>query len=364
MILIIVLGAHLVALLAFLRHPQFGKLPSGERLKRIKAADNYRNGAFQNLSVTPTFPEGVTMWRVMHKFLFGKVKDTRPTKPIPTVKSDLRQLAATDNTLVWFGHSSYFLQLEGKTFLIDPVFSGSASPLSFGTRAFPGTDIYTSAELPDIDVLLLSHDHWDHLDYATVKALEPHVRQVICGLGVGAHLEHWGYAPDKIQEKNWYEQVRLPDNFTVHLRPARHFSGRSFFRNKSLWVSFVVESPKRRVFLGGDSGYDTHFARIGEELGPFDLAVLENGQYDAFWPYIHTMPGEILEIAQQLRAKKILPVHSAKFKLGNHPWYEPLELITRHNEEAQLPIITPMIGEQVDLDRSDQVFQPWWRSMM
>jgi L-ascorbate metabolism protein UlaG (beta-lactamase superfamily) len=255
------------------------------------------------------------------------------------------------------------MQIDGKKFLVDPVLSGSASPLPFGTNAFPGTDIYKVEELPEIDVLFISHDHWDHLDYETIKALKPKVNQVICGLGVGAHFEHWGYDPAVITEKNWNEEMKLDSEFVIHTVPARHFSGRGLSRNKSLWLAFVLQTPTRQIFIGGDSGYDSHFASIGEEFGPFDLAILENGQYNSKWRYIHTMPDEIMTVAKDLRAKRILPLHSSKFVLGNHPWKEPLELISQNGEKEGMNVITPMIGEPVDLNDTEQRFTKWWRSV-
>ncbi len=352
-----------VMIVGFMQHPKFGKLPSGERLARIETAENYVGGTFKNLSHTPDLPKGVTIWEVMKKFLFEKKPDQKPAGRIPSVKNDLLNTEKDRDLLVWFGHSSYFMQIDGKNILVDPVLSGSASPLPFGTKAFEGTNIYSADDMPEIDMLFITHDHYDHLDYTTVKALKPKVKTVICGLGVGAHFEHWGYDPEKIIEKNWNEKAGLTDGFTVHFTHARHFSGRSIFRNRSLWVSFVLQTPSKQIYIGGDSGYDSHFKTIGDTFGAFDLAILENGQYDKHWPFIHLLPDEILQAAKDLNAKRILPVHSSKFVLGNHSWYEPLELITRNNEKEELPIITPMIGELVDLNDTLQTFSAWWRAV-
>jgi L-ascorbate metabolism protein UlaG (beta-lactamase superfamily) len=339
----------------------FGKLPIGDRLEKIKSSPNYKDGAFKNVSNTPELPEGVSMWDALSKYLFGKKIDSKPQREVPSIKTDLLSLDPNQNILIWFGHSSYFVQIDGMTILVDPVFSGSASPLPFGTKSFKGTDIYTAEELPDIDLLFISHDHYDHLDYETIKKLEPKVGKVICGLGVGAHFEHWGYDNNNIIEGDWYEKVGLSNSFNVHFTPARHFSGRGFTRNKSLWVSFVLQTPTKQIYIGGDSGYDSHLKEIGEMFGDFDLAILENGQYDEYWPNIHLLPNEILQTAKDLNAKRIFPVHSSKFVLGNHPWYEPLELITQNNAKENLNIITPLIGELVDLNNANQAFSTWWR---
>lgn len=362
-ITLIIVLAIAIAAYAFMSQPQFGKLPTGERLALIEQAPNYRDGAFQNQSHTPDLTEGTSYWAVIKEFLFEKKANLSPVDSIPSVKTDLLGLLPDQDVLVWFGHSSYFMQIDGMKLLVDPVLSGSASPLPFGTKAFPGTDIYSVDDLPEIDVLFLSHDHWDHLDYKTIKALKPKVKLVICGLGVGAHFEHWGYDPAVLVEKNWNEQIDLGDGFTVHTLPARHFSGRGLKRNKSLWLSFVLQTPGKQIFIGGDSGYDSHFAEIGRQFGPFDLAIIENGQYDSKWRYIHLLPEEFMKAAKELNIKTILPVHSGKFVLGNHPWNEPLELVTQNAEAAGMKTITPMIGEAVNLNDPEQRFSKWWRAV-
>jgi L-ascorbate metabolism protein UlaG (beta-lactamase superfamily) len=180
---------------------------------------------------------------------------------------------------------------------------------------------------------------------------------------VGEHLEHWGFNPDIIIEKDWHEKFNLDSGFTVNTTSARHFSGRTFVRNKSLWTSYVLQTPTLKIFIGGDSGYDTHFAEIGKNFGPFDLAILENGQYDRKWRYIHSLPDEILQIAKDLDAKKILPVHSSKFALAAHAWDEPLTKIVENGKKENLPVITPMIGEQVNLKDNNQQFTEWWKEV-
>lgn len=343
--------------------PMFGKLPSGERLEKIKRSPNYRDGAFQNVHFTPQLTEGASYISVIKEFLLGKKERMRPLENVPSVKTDLHNLPLNDDILVWFGHSSYYMQVGGKRMLVDPVLSGSASPLPGGTKSFLGTDIYSVKDIPEIDILFISHDHWDHLDYTTIKALQPKIKKIICGLGVGAHLEYWGYNKNIIHEHDWYQSLEPYEGFTVTLVPARHFSGRTFKRNTSLWTSFVLQTASRKIFIGGDSGYDTHFAEIGNKYGPFDLAILENGQYDKSWRYIHLLPEEFLPAAKELKAKKIFPVHSAKFGLGNHAWDEPLRKVTENNKSARLNVITPMIGEPVNLGDDTQQFTRWWESV-
>ncbi len=347
-----------VVTILFMRQPQFGKAPSGARLERIRQSPNYKDGAFQNLSFTPSLTEGYSFAGIFYDFLFKKIPDSAPKERLPSIHTDLHKLP--DDALVWFGHSSYLIRTNGLNILVDPVFSGRASPVPGFTKAFNGADIYTAADMPEIDYLLITHDHYDHLDYRTVQKLKDKVKKVVCGLGVGAHLEHWGYPADKIIEKDWDETIQLAPDVQLHTLPARHFSGRGFKRNNTLWMSCLLETPAKKIFIGGDSGYDTHFARIGRQFGPIDLAILENGQYNVAWQAIHCLPEETLKAVQDLQARYLMPVHSGKFALGLHAWYEPLREITRLNQTYQIPLITPTIGEMVYLGDSAQAFSAWW----
>lgn len=355
----------LLALLAavtffYMKQNKFGKSPAGERLERIKKSPHYKDGKFQNLKLTPALTEGYGIVGVTWEVLFKKSPRRRPADSLPSIKTDLRSLPADQDVLVWFGHSSYFMQIDGKRMLVDPVLSGNASPIPGTTRSFNGADIYTTDDLPDIDYLFISHDHYDHLDYETLVKMRPRIRKVICGLGVGAHFEHWGYSPDQLIEKDWYETVEPDSGFVIHTTPARHFSGRGFTRNNTLWMSYVLQTPGLKLYIGGDSGYDTHFADIGKQFGPFDLVMIDNGQYDAKWKYIHTQPEEALQAAIDLKAKRLFPVHSSKFMLANHPWDEPLTRISALGKTAGIPLVTPFIGERVNLNDPAQVFQQWW----
>jgi L-ascorbate metabolism protein UlaG (beta-lactamase superfamily) len=299
----------------------------------------------------------------MKEFIFGKSKRNKPDQVIPSKKTDLLSLSPDKNVLVWFGHSSYFMQIDGRKILVDPVFSGAASPVKFTTNSFEGTDVYTPEEFPEIDYLFISHDHWDHLDYETMVKMRPQIKKVITGLGTGAHLEQWGFDKNSFIEKDWNEQIPLDSGFSVTILPARHFAGRGFKRNKALWVSFAFKTPTMNIYIGGDSGYDTHFAKIGETYGPFDLALLECGQYDKSWKYIHMMPEEVVTAAQELKAKRLMPVHWAKFSLGNHAWDEPILRVTAAAKQHAIPLLTPMIGEEVNLKDTTTVFPAWWETV-
>jgi L-ascorbate metabolism protein UlaG (beta-lactamase superfamily) len=359
-------GILALSIYIFMLQDKFGKLPSGERLERIKKSPNYKDGSFKNLSHTPDLTEGVSYWSVMKELLFGRKENRIPIDPIPSTKTNLLELKPDENALVWFGHSSYFMQIDGKKILVDPVLSGAASPVAFTTRSFKGTDIYTTDDIPEIDYLFISHDHWDHADYETLTKLKPKIRKIICGLGTGEHFEYWGFDKNIIIEKDWNEEIILDAHFTAYTIPARHFSGRGLKRNKALWTSFVLQTPTLKIFIGGDSGYDTHFLEAGKKFGEFDLAILENGQYNNSWKYIHMHPSQVLQAAKDLKAKRLFPVHSSKFALANHAWDEPLRLITELNkgkENEKIPLVTPIIGQKVDLKDTTQIFSNWWEQV-
>jgi L-ascorbate metabolism protein UlaG (beta-lactamase superfamily) len=359
LIILVLLAA---GIYVFLQQPQFGKPPSNERLKRIEASPNYSNGQFQNIEHTPALAEGTSYATVMRQFFFTKKIRNKPAQKIPSVKNDLLNLDRHADVLVWFGHSSYFLQVDGKRILVDPVLSGNASPLWFTTKSFKGADAYTLQDLPAIDYLILTHDHYDHLDYKTVVQLKDKALTVITGLGVGSHLEHWGFDMRRVIEKDWNEIEQLHDGFTITSTTARHFSGRKFKRNNTMWTSFVLKTPSYNIFIGGDSGYGKHFETIGKQHGPFDLVILENGQYNHYWKYIHMMPEEVVQAAENLQAKKLLPVHFGKFALSLHPWDEPIIRVIAEAERKKMNTLSPMIGELVYLNKNAGGTN-WWKGL-
>jgi L-ascorbate metabolism protein UlaG (beta-lactamase superfamily) len=356
-----VLALLALVVFAYMQHPKFGAKATGKRLERMQASPHYKDGVFDNHSFTPTITEGYSMTKVMFDFLFRKGSNTVPKGIIPSVQTDLNKLQG--DWLVWFGHSSYYMQTDGLRILVDPVFSGNASPIQGTTKAFKGTDPYSVADMPPIDYLLISHDHYDHLDYETILQLKGKVKKVVCGLGVGAHLELWGFAPENIIELDWDTDIALENGGRLYGHTARHFSGRGFKRNNTLWISYLLQTPTRKIFIGGDSGYDRHFKEIGALHGPIDLAILENGQYNVAWKAIHFLPGENLQAALELKAKRLMPVHSGKFSLALHSWDEPLREMVRRNQQVGLPLVTPKIGEPVSLSDTTQVFTEWWKDV-
>jgi L-ascorbate metabolism protein UlaG (beta-lactamase superfamily) len=352
----------IVGIFAFLRQPQFGKTSSGKRLHVIQQSPNYKNGQFHNRSNTPALTEGTSYYRVIKEFFFEKSKRGKPAVILPSKTVNLAALESDQEVLIWFGHSSYFMQVSGKRILVDPVLSGSASPVKFTTRSFKGSDVYTPDDIPAIDYLFITHDHWDHLDYDTIIKLKPKIKRIITGLGVGEHLEHWGFDKNIIIEEDWNEETILEEGFIVNTAPARHFSGRGFKRNRSLWMSFVLQTPTMKIYIGGDSGYDEHFTEIGNKFGPFDLAILENGQYDKNWKYIHMMPEEVVQAAKDLKAKTLFPVHWSKFALSVHAWDEPIIRLIKEAKLKNVALLHPMIGEMTDLKKSFPSIA-WWENI-
>lgn len=335
-----------------------GKAPSGSRLKRIESSPHYAGGAFQNSEPTEMLLEGASYIKMMREYM-NKSPATAPPVPIPSVRSDLFALPEDGPVAVWFGHSSYFLKWLGMNILVDPVFSGHASPFSWFGKSFPGTDIYGVNDFPPIDMMVLTHDHYDHLDFQTIRQFAPKTRHFYTSLGVGSHLEYWGIGTGKITELDWGQSVKIPDGFTMTATPARHFSGRTFKRNQTLWSSFVLKAADTTLFLGGDSGYGAHFKTIGDQYGPFDLAILESGQYGRNWPYIHMFPEQTVVAATDLRAKALLPVHWCKFVLSLHDWNEPIRRLAQAAEEKGLPLATPKIGESF-LIGGNYPREIWW----
>lgn len=327
--------------------PQFGKSATGERLRRIEASPNYKDGAFRNLSETPSFTSNDNAFTTFYKMLFSKPERLRPEEIMPSVKTNLTTLNPQQDVVVWMGHSSYFMQVDGKKILVDPVLSNYASPFPWIIKAFDGTSIYTPDDIPEIDYLVITHDHWDHLDMRTLKNIHPRVKQVVTGLGVGAHLEYWGVDAAKINEFDWKDSLQFDNNIHFHATTARHFSGRGLKRNGTLWVSFVLQTPTRKIFIGGDGGYDQHFAEIGRQFGPFDLVLLEAGQYDKRWKYIHMMPEEVVQAAIDLNTRSLMPVHHSRFALAAHPWDEPVKRVKASYDSIKptYELLLPTIGK-------------------
>lgn len=345
----------------YTRQPQFGQVPDEAEFRNRKLTSPFADGEFSNQVYTPTLTGEQNRFVALAQFLFGKDENAIPAIALPSKKTDLHALDKAQNVVVWMGHSSYFLQVNGKRFLVDPVFSDNASPVPATNRTFKGSNIYTTDDIPEIDYLLITHDHWDHLDYPTVTGLKSKIRQIITPLGVGNYFEQWGFNKAIIHEGDWNSVIQPEKDISIHILPTRHFSGRLLAKNKTLWGSFAIITPGHNIYVGGDSGYGPHFKAIGERFGHFDLAILECGQYNENWRFIHMMPEETAQAAEDLNARAMLPSHNSKFKLAHHPWNDPLNRVSKASQGKSYRLLTPMIGELVEQDNPAQRFSQWWQ---
>lgn len=363
-ILAILLGLFSACGWAYLQHPRFGPAIDVSGFMGAQASPRYVGGRFRNIEPTQMLVGDESTVSIILKGMFNeRPQGLRPDHPLPTRKTDLKALDRNQDRVIWLGHSSYFVQLGGRRILIDPVFSRYAAPVDFANESFAGTNIYSAAGMPQIDYLLITHDHWDHLDYPTLVALRDKVRHVVTGLGVEQYFIQWGYAKEQVHAGDWFSSFTLDDDLTIHILSARHYSGRMLSKNQTLWVAFVLETPDRRLFFGGDSGYGQHIAKIAEQFDAFDVAVLDMGQYDERWRYIHMTPEEAARTAEELHARVLLPAHVGKFTIANHSWDEPFERIVRASEGKSYRLTTPRIGEPIDPADNGQSFDYWWRQI-
>lgn len=346
---------------AVLQLKPFGKSPSGKRLERIERSPQYRDGKFQNASETPMMTGDNAMWESMTEFFASK--NTEPPKPIPSVKINLKALPDSVPTLVWFGHSGYLLHIEGLNILVDPIFAESIAPVPWFMKSYAGTSVYSVEDLPPLDAVIITHDHYDHLNYETIIKISTKTKHFYTTLGVGEHLAYWGVPESAITELDWWESAALREGMTITAAPARHFSGRGIINNKTLWASFVFKTARTSLYIGGDSGYDTHFKTLGEKFGPFDLVMLECGQYNKKWALIHLMPEETVQASLDLKAKALLPMHWGRFTLASHTWDEPINRLQKEADVRGLQLCTPLIGEAVALRGASYPNKQWWNEV-
>lgn len=345
-------------------NPQFGGRADLEKREHYASVSNYSDGKFINQTPTDMNMDLATFASVLRDQL-KRVPNSRPSNPLPIVPADSSYIQEKmADALIWFGHSSFFVKLNGLNILIDPMFSNSPAPHPVvGGRRFDYQLPITPEKLPIIDVVVYSHDHYDHLDYRTVQDLKDKVKQFYVPLGVGAHLLAWGVPEEKIQEMNWGEAVEN-EGVTFVCTPARHFSGRSLTdRSTTLWSSWVIQSLQKNLYFSGDSGYGPHFKTIGEAYGPFDLALLECGQYDKRWENIHMLPEQTAVAAQDIQAKIFMPIHWGAFKLAMHAWTDPIERVSAAAQKSSIPYIAPKIGEVVPIGAKADLVDYWWREL-
>lgn len=405
LVVVIAVGTWLFLKLA----PTFGGRPDAETLARIKASKHFNGETFVNLVPTHAttldiddVTDGVSPEEsnILKQFLFPP-KGKNPSHPITSFRLGKPQAGAKQPTahkltlttqplvegeFVWLGHSTVLFRLAGKTIITDPVFH-RASPAPIGGKPFAMTHTPKVADLPFIDVVLISHDHYDHLDHKAIKQL---IRQKKAGhfytpLGVKAHLVRWGVPDTRISEFDWYEAMQIAsvkpsqasatdtplpeDALRVVFTPTRHFSGRRIKGHRTtLWGSWVVQSPSLNVYFSGDGGYSSEFANIGERYGPFDIAFMEDGAYNERWRDVHMLPEESAQAGFDLQAKVVLPIHWGKFDLSTHHWRDPVRRIkqavakgnTQVGVDKQIKLATPRVGEVFTLDKLPT--EAWWEA--
>jgi L-ascorbate metabolism protein UlaG (beta-lactamase superfamily) len=325
-------------------------------------SDHYNGKIFLNPVPTTVMKKG-SGWQLVKKLLQahpGRIPG-RALGPFRADLNTLNHLPANTVRVTWLGHSSVILEIDGKRLLIDPVWYDRASPFTaIGPRRFFANPIAID-DLPPIDVLLLSHDHYDHLDKGAIKKLAAKGIPIITMLGVGDRLAKWGIDKTIIIEMDWWQSLPLESNFTLTAAPARHFSGRWLKdRFRTLWGSFAIKGPVHNVFFGADSGYYDGFTRIGERLGPFDLTMLEIGAYGDQWPDIHMGPEPAVLAHTELRGKLLMPIHWGTFNLAFHPWKEPAERVLQQAMQKHVPLLLPTPGTTYDIKKGPWI-SGWWQ---
>lgn len=365
--LLIILGAIILIVAAigiiFIKtSPQFGGEHTEERKARYSAVSNYRDGKFYNLRETKMEMGFLKFMSVLGDYIAG-VPHSAPKVKLPAVPLDSLAVIANQpqTKITWLGHSAFVMEIGSKNVLIDPMLGDVPSPHPMlGKARFSALPIQAK-ELASIDFVLISHDHYDHLDYESIIELKERVGKFYVPMGVGAHLVAWGVEATKITELAWWDEV-THDGITLVLTPARHFSGRGLTdRFSTLWGSWVIKSNDLNIYFSGDSGYDSHFKEIGSKYGPFDFAMMECGQYDERWDEIHMFPEETAQAAQDLQAKTFMPIHWGSFVLALHSWTDPIERVTQKASELGIDIATPQIGEPVIINQH-YPDSDWWKT--
>jgi L-ascorbate metabolism protein UlaG (beta-lactamase superfamily) len=358
-ILLLLSFVSLILLLKFL--PSFGgKLSSKEKEAYLKSP-NFNHGKFNNLQAFKTRYKGPN-------FIDNSIEDPafrRPDFAIPFQTIAAHQFSDhhLDTQIFWIGHSSIFLKIEGLKIWIDPMFSRTPSPLSFvGKPRYSAELPFRIEDLDTIDAVLLTHDHYDHLDYRSINAIKENVRQFYCPLGMRAHLNRWGVANAQITELDWHNSVQI-SAVKVTFTPSHHYSGRSLNdRFESLWGGWVIKGNNENIYVSGDGGYGPHFEAIGKQYGPFDFAMIECGQYCKYWLNNHLFPEQTAQVGLDVAAKIVMPIHWGAFTLAFHAWDSPVERLLKQADTYGLNICTPLIGQAVNISQKQFPNDTWWRT--
>ncbi|MCM3609847.1 MBL fold metallo-hydrolase [Planococcus sp. MERTA32b] len=337
--------------------PTFGSNPSREQKEFYGTFDNYADGkfVFQPSEELDTGVERVSA--------IAASEERRPPEQLPVAEIDWDSINSEEDSLTWLGHSAFIVSVDNKKVLIDPMLGSTASPVSFiGPKRYTEDLLYLIDEMPPIDAVFITHDHYDHLDYESIKRLKDKVAHFVVPHGVGNHLVGWGVAEEDITEMNWWDEIEF-EGLDVALTPAKHFSGRGLLNQGStLWGGWVILGEQTRFFVSGDGGYDTHFKKIGDRFGPFDIALIEGAQYDERWRESHMIPEESVQASIDLQAEQMMLTHWGGFTLSRHSWTEPIERAIQAAAEQEVDLIAPQIGETVPMDgESPDPLSEWWK---
>ncbi len=354
----------LVAIILFINmHPAFGGNPSREQQEVYERFDNYQNGNFVNQVPTDMSNGIFGTLSMMRDSLFSGDTERFPTGDIPVSEIDWDKIKSEEDSLTWFGHSTFLLSIDNKKIFVDPMLGHRASPVSFagGSQRYSEDLLSIVEELPPIDAVFITHDHYDHLDYASILQLKDMVSHFYVPLGVSAHLIRWEVEEENITELNWWDETEF-EGLTVALTPAKHYSGRGpFNRNSTLWGGWVILGENTRLYTSGDSGYDEHFKEIGERYGPFDLTLLDGGQYDDRWDWVHMTPEEAVQAHVDVNGENMMLGHWGAFTLAFHDWSEPIERALLEAERLEVNLLAPQIGKTILLHKGLPLSpSQWW----
>lgn len=339
---------------------EFGGKPTKEEKAFYSTFSNYKDGKFSNQIHTAMDMSFSSITATLKDYMKG-IPNGRPKDALKVMHPNMDDFY-NQNQLLWFGHSAFLLSLNNKTILLDPMLGEVPAPHPWlGGKRFQKELPVEIQELKSIDIVLISHDHYDHLDFKSIEQLKEKTNRFLVPLGVAAHLRRWGVAEEKIQEFYWWDEYQ-EDNLNLVFTPSRHFSGRGLTDNSAtLWGSWVIQSDSINLYFSGDSGYGPHFKTIGEKYGPFDFAMMECGQYHERWASIHMMPEETAQASIDIKTKVAMPIHWGSFRLALHSWTDPVERVSKSFKSLNQEFIIPQVGEIINLNDIKAENSYWWK---